>query len=109
MQTSLLFNYLIKNKGLTLISIPIGLVLVTTLIYWLEKDVSTFSNWGEALWFTVVTASTVGYGDISPQTSGGRIFAGLFILFTLASLASILGSVQEGLNEAKNMVEKRIL
>lgn len=31
-------------------------------------------NLFEALWFTVVTFSTVGYGDFSPVTTLGRLF-----------------------------------
>ncbi|GHJ48377.1 hypothetical protein Cs7R123_57190 [Catellatospora sp. TT07R-123] len=34
---------------------------------------------GDALWWAVVTASTVGYGDTYPTTTAGRILAGLLI------------------------------
>jgi voltage-gated potassium channel len=40
-----------------------------------ESDVSI----GDALWWAVVTASTVGYGDISPTTLGARIIAAVLI------------------------------
>jgi voltage-gated potassium channel len=36
-------------------------------------------NFGVALWWAVVTASTVGYGDTYPLTVGGRIVAGILI------------------------------
>jgi voltage-gated potassium channel len=37
------------------------------------------ASYGDALWWAVVTASTVGYGDISPETVEGRILAGILI------------------------------
>jgi voltage-gated potassium channel len=42
-----------------------------------NKAVSTF---GDALWWSVVTATTVGYGDISPQTTEGRLIAVVLML-----------------------------
>lgn len=37
----------------------------------------------DALYATIITMTTVGYGDLSPQTAGGRLFA---IFFTLAAI-----------------------
>lgn len=34
---------------------------------------------GDALWWAIVTASTVGYGDISPESWQARVLAGLLI------------------------------
>jgi voltage-gated potassium channel len=58
-----------------------------------------------ALWWTIVTISTVGYGDITPITTGGRVIAaftmlaGIGLLGTLtAALASIMiGAKLEGI------------
>lgn len=54
---------------------------------------------GEALWWSVVTITTVGYGDYFPVTLGGRITAS-FVMFAgvgiIGSLASILASVLVG-------------
>lgn len=36
-------------------------------------------SFGEALWWAVVTASTVGYGDISPQSWQGRLMGALLM------------------------------
>jgi voltage-gated potassium channel len=53
----------------------------------------------DALWYSIVTITTVGYGDRYPVTPGGRITA-VFIMFTgvaiIGALASILSSVLVG-------------
>jgi voltage-gated potassium channel len=54
------------------------LILIATcsvLYHFFEQDASI----GDALWWAVVTASTVGYGDISPETWQGRVMAALLI------------------------------
>ena len=42
----------------------------------------------DAFYFTIVTVSTVGFGDISPQTSGGRLVAMAMIFSGLGVSAS---------------------
>ena len=54
---------------------------------------------GDALWYAIVTITTVGYGDFYPVTMGGRITA-MFIMFMgvgiIGALASILASLLVG-------------
>ncbi len=50
----------------------------------------TFSD---ALWWNMVTTTTVGYGDISPETPGGRILAGILMIVGIGFLGMVTGSV----------------
>ena len=46
---------------------------------------------GRALWWSLVTVTTVGYGDISPVTATGRVVATGFMLFGIALLGVVTG------------------
>jgi voltage-gated potassium channel len=52
-----------------------------------------FKTFGDALWWGIVTLTTVGYGDIVPHTTTGRV-AGIMIMFTgVAVLGLLAGSL----------------
>jgi voltage-gated potassium channel len=44
----------------------------------------TFTSYGKAWWWAVQTVSTVGYGDITPQTTDGRLVATAVMIFGVA-------------------------
>lgn len=49
------------------------------------------NNYGDAIWFTFITITTIGYGDITPITEAGKVFAGLFAIFGIINIALITG------------------
>ena len=74
-----------------------ALVVTGTLFYW------RFEEWTvvEALYFSVVTLTTVGYGDLSPTTDATRIFTIVYILTGFGVLVALLTSVAEQYIEQK--------
>jgi hypothetical protein len=62
-------------------------------IYWIEEGEESFQSVPEVVWYCVVTISTVGYGDVSPTTAGGRMLGVLLILTGLAAFAMPLGVI----------------
>lgn len=75
----------------------VSLVIVAgaafTLAFEHEREGSSISNFGEAMWWSFVTCTTVGYGDFSPVSTGGRIIAGILMLVGIAGLSLITASV----------------
>ena len=51
-----------------------GIVLVGTVYY--AADPLEHKGWGDAFYMCVITVTTVGFGDFSPSSARGRIFAG---------------------------------
>ena len=68
-----------------------ALVLTGTLFYWRFEDWTII----EALYFCVVTLTTVGYGDLSPTTAETQIFTIVYILTGFGVLVALLTSVAE--------------
>ncbi|HAX74133.1 MAG TPA: Ion channel protein [Firmicutes bacterium] len=50
-------------------------------------------NFGDALWWSIVTIATVGYGDIAPTTVWGRIIAGIIMLAGIGFLGVLTGTI----------------
>jgi voltage-gated potassium channel len=66
----------LANSPRTLILSYALLIVVGALLY---SHFEAGADLGDALWWAVVTASTVGYGDISPETWQARIIAAVLI------------------------------
>lgn len=52
-------------------------------------------SYPQSLWYTLVTISTVGYGDLYPVTPHGRLLAGLLILGSVGFVGYIIGKFGE--------------
>lgn len=49
-------------------------------------------NWLDSLYLAVVTITTLGYGDITPQTSAGKLFTIVYVLIGIAIIVSYINS-----------------
>ena len=54
-------------------------------------DGSAIRSFGDALWYSLITITTVGYGDLSPVTFLGRLVGTLFALSSVGILAGLIG------------------
>ena len=73
------FKYLVRNPPATfriLVLLFVILAYGTTGFLYFETSVNPDVTWLDGLWYTVVTMTTVGYGDFFPKTTGGRFLIG---------------------------------
>lgn len=85
-----LYRFLRRENLLYLLAIIFVIVLISSaLITRFEPDIS----FAGGIWWSIVTLTTVGYGDISPATPAGRILAVLVMFFGIG----LLGMLSAGL------------
>ncbi|XP_031724667.1 potassium voltage-gated channel subfamily KQT member 2-like isoform X4 [Anarrhichthys ocellatus] len=72
------------------------LILASFLVYSVEKESNKeFETYADALWWGLITLTTIGYGDKVPKTWNGRLLAATFSMIGVAFFAlpaGILGS-----------------
>lgn len=90
----------LKKNSPFRIALQIALVLViyfvlVTLLIYVEKDSeqSAITNYPNAIWYSLVTLTTVGYGDLFPATVYGRWIGFIFILTSVGIFGLLIGKL----------------
>ncbi len=78
-------------------------------IYYFENPAQpeVFSSVFDALWWSVATFTTVGYGDIYPVTVGGRIFTMLILFLGLGLVAGTTGIFSSALLKVRDQMHEQ--
>jgi voltage-gated potassium channel len=100
---------LIAKEEIILFTLVAALLLYLSAvgIYYCENKAQPeeFSSVFHSLWWSVCTLTTVGYGDVYPITTGGKIFT-FFVLATGLGIISVpAGLVASALSKAREMEE----
>ncbi len=71
-------------------ALTIFVVLVSAFVMWLSDD-QEFNTFGRSVWWSVQTVTTVGYGDVVPDSTLGRFVAGVVMLMGVAFISILSG------------------
>jgi voltage-gated potassium channel len=95
-QTNNRLLYIVAVAGMAVSGGAIGLFLV-------EGNVpdSKITNIGDAFWWAIVTVTIVGYGDIYPVTTEGKIIASVLMIFGIAILGILISTLGASFIESR--------
>lgn len=76
-------------EGRGLVVLVASLVGGGSAFYRLVEDMS----WIDSVYFTVITLTTVGYGDLAPSTTAGKLFTMFYVLVGVGLLVTFVSEV----------------
>lgn len=90
-----------QSFGMTLSILLTILLLSAGGIYVFEKDVQpeNFGSIPHSLWWAISTLTTVGYGDVTPVTTGGKLFGALVMIVGIGMVALPTGILSSAFSE----------
>jgi len=88
--------------GVTMALAGVLLLLSATALYWAEQEAQpdAFGSIPRALWWSVITLTTVGYGDVSPVTPLGKFLAALVAISGIGLVAMPTGIMASAFSDA---------
>ena len=94
-----------RSFAATLYLLILAILISSSLIYVFEQNIQPehFGSIPDAMWWTVVTLTTVGYGDIVPMTVAGKLVATLTALMGVCVVALLTGIVATGFTNQVSM------
>lgn len=82
-------------------------VVIGALMYMVEGPANGFHSIPTSMYWTVVTLTTVGYGDLSPKTPAGKLLASVVMILGYAIIAVPTGIVTSELTAARGRGHSR--
>jgi voltage-gated potassium channel len=82
------------------------LLLLLIRFFEYQNEDSSIKTFFDAFWFSIVTLTTVGYGDFYPVTKGGKIVGLILILLSLGFLGYVISNIT---NKIQSYMEKKKL
>jgi len=94
----------LKETEFRALFVTVAALLVTGTFYY-----SRVEGWSrlDALYFTVITLTTVGYGDLSPTQPGSKIFTIVFIFIGLGVISTFIVLLAERASQQSGLLRRR--
>ena len=99
---------IVREELVLFISVALILVFLSAVgIYYFESGSQPehFTSVFHSLWWAIVTLTTVGYGDVFPITTGGRVFTFFVLFLGLGIVAVPTGLLASALSKAREEEE----
>ena len=92
----------LKSIGAALFVLCMLIIIASSLIYFAEHAVQPdkFSSIPAAMWWAIVTMTSVGYGDVVPVTVLGKVLASIISIISIGIVALPAGLLASGFSEA---------
>ena len=110
-QATILRRALIASRGkiaVFLFAVLSLVVVIGSVMYVIEGPENGFTSIPVSMYWTIVTMTTVGYGDISPQTTLGQIFASIVMIMGYAIIAVPTGIVSVEMADATKKISSQV-
>ena len=82
----------VRNAA-SVIAVSTTLVVVASGVLMRVLDRSEYPSVGRGLWWAMQTVTTVGYGDVTPEHSSGRIVAVVVMLWGIAFVSILVAAI----------------
>jgi voltage-gated potassium channel len=88
-ETGRRFTAALRRLGTLGIALTVTSLLSALIVMRHEPAEAGFESFGDALWWAVVSFTTVGYGDLYPTTPEGRVAGGIMMFMGLVALGTV--------------------
>tara|TARA_B100000035_G_C20980248_1_gene545109 strand:- start:583 stop:1248 length:666 start_codon:yes stop_codon:yes gene_type:complete len=98
-----------KSFGAAFFILFIILIISSSGMYIVEKDIQPekFGSIPQSMWWSIVTLTTVGYGDVYPVTSMGKFFGSIIIILGIGTVALPSGILASAFTEHTKRNQKK--
>lgn len=96
------------TSGRYVLAGAVALIAASAVGVWFFEDRgdADIDSWGDTIWWAIVTMTTVGYGDISPETGGGKAVAIVLMLAGITVFGVITANLAAWFTRSKEEAEE---
>jgi voltage-gated potassium channel len=78
-----------------------GIFIITLLVLYIEKEVGNIKTAEDALWWTFITFTTIGYGDLYPVTNIARLLTVVLTILGVLSFGAFISYINSSFRKLK--------